>query len=134
MYHGIEFKDERKALNKPETGNIKVSGYADDNAYILNYEDDGHGLDTDRILEKARKSGIWSKKELDSWNKDKIHESIFHAGISTADKVNLTAGRGIGMNIIKKKLEKIGGEINVTSESNQFTRFEILIPLAQESE
>ena len=134
MYHGIEFKDERKALNKPETGNIKVSGYADDNAYILHYEDDGHGLDTDRILEKARKSGIWSKKELDSWNKDKIHESIFHAGISTADKVNLTAGRGIGMNIIKKKLEKIGGEINVTSESNQFTRFEILIPLAQESE
>jgi len=134
LYHGIESRDERKASNKPDKGTIKVSGYAADNAYIIHYEDDGRGLDTDKLLDKARKSGVWARKEIDSWSKDKICETIFHAGISTADKVNLTAGRGIGMNIIRKKLDKIGGEISVTTEANQFTRFEILIPLAQETE
>jgi PAS domain S-box-containing protein len=132
MYHGIESKDERKALDKPDSGCIKVSGYADDKAYIIHFEDDGCGLDTEKLLDKARKSGIWSKKEIDSWDKDKIGESIFHAGISTAEKVNLTAGRGIGMSIIRKKLEKIGGEIKVTSEPHKFTRFEILIPFVKE--
>ena len=132
MYHGIESKDERISLKKPEKGNIKVSGFAKDNAYIIHYEDDGHGLDTIKLLDKARKSGLWSKKEIDSWNTDKICETIFQAGISTADKVNITAGRGIGMNIIKKKLDKIGGEISISTEANQYTRFDILIPLVQE--
>ena len=134
IYHGIELKDERKALKKPEKARITVSGYAEDNAYIIRYEDDGRGLDTGKLLAKARRSGIWPKKEIDSWNDDKICETIFHAGISTADKVSITAGRGIGMSIIKKKLDKIGGEISVLTEPNQFTRFEILIPLAQETE
>ncbi|MBN1407542.1 MAG: hypothetical protein JW956_07130, partial [Calditrichaceae bacterium] len=132
MYHGIESKDERKALKKPEKARITVSGYAEDNAYIIHYEDDGRGLDTKKLLDKARESGIWPKKEIDSWNDDQICETIFHAGISTAEKVSITAGRGIGMNIIKKKLDKIGGEISVLTEPNQSTRFEILIPLAQE--
>jgi two-component system chemotaxis sensor kinase CheA len=133
MYHGIESKEERKTLKKPDKGNIKVSGYAEDNAYIIHYEDDGRGLDINKLLAKARQSGKWSKEEIDEWSEDKICETIFHAGISTADKVSITAGRGIGMNIIKKKLEKIGGEISVSTEPNQYTRFEILIPLAQEA-
>ena len=132
MYHGIESNEERKTLKKPDKGNIKVSGYAEDNAYIIHYEDDGRGLDIKKLLAKARQSGKWSKEEIDEWSNDKICETIFHAGISTADKVSITAGRGIGMNIIKKKLEKIGGEISVSTEPNQYTRFEILIPLAQE--
>ena len=132
LYHGIESKQERKQLKKSVQGNIKVSGYAEDNAYIIHYEDDGCGLDIKKLEAMARKSGNWSKKEIDGWSKAKMCETIFSPGITTADKVNITAGRGIGMNIIKKKLEKIGGEIIVDTEPNTFTRFEILIPLAQE--
>ena len=132
MYHGIESKEQRKALKKPVKGNIKISGYAEDNAYIIHYEDDGGGLDIKRLETMARKSGNWSKKEIDGWSNEKMCETIFYAGISTADKVNITAGRGIGMNIIKKKLDKIGGEISVDTQPKLYTRFEILIPLAQE--
>ena len=132
MYHGIENKQKRKELKKSARGNIKVSGYAEDNAYIIHYEDDGHGLDAKKLESLARKSGNWTKKEIDSWSKEKMYETIFYPGISTANKVNITAGRGIGMNIIKKKLDKIGGEILVDTEPKLYTRFEILIPLAQE--
>ena len=133
MYHGLESKNERKALNKSVKGNIKVSGYVTDNAYILQYEDDGRGLDSRRLLDKARKSGIWSKDEINSWSDAKIYETIFHPGISTAKEVSLTAGRGMGLNIIKKKLEKIGGEISILTEPTKYTRFEILIPIEQDN-
>jgi chemotaxis protein histidine kinase CheA len=132
MYHGIESKDERNRLKKPVHGKIKVSGNAQDNAYIIQYEDDGKGLELKKLEEKARKSGLWSKIEIDSWTKEKLYETIFAPGISTASKVNITAGRGMGMSIIKTKLDKIGGEIIVETEPNAYTRFEILIPLAQE--
>jgi len=132
MFHGIESKDERNRLKKPVHGKIKVSGNAQDNAYIIQYEDDGKGLELKKLEEKARKSGLWSKIEIDSWTKEKLYETIFAPGISTASKVNITAGRGMGMSIIKTKLDKIGGEIIVETEPNAYTRFEILIPLAQE--
>ena len=134
MYHGIESTQERKKLKKPENGKIKVSGFAQENAYIIRYEDDGKGLDLKKLKIKAQHSGIWPEEEINNWSKNKLYEIIFQPGITTSDKVNLTAGRGMGMSIIRTKLEKIGGEISVDTEPNSFTRFEILIPITMDEE
>jgi len=128
MYHGIESVEERKKLKKPAEATINISGHLEDNAYIIQFEDDGRGLDLDKLEAKAKSSGIWTEKEIDSWSKEKLSETIFHPGITTSDKVNLTAGRGMGMSIIKTKLEKAGGEIRVKSQKGEYTGFEILIP------
>jgi two-component system chemotaxis sensor kinase CheA len=132
MHHGLESVEEREKQNKPNSGKIQITGHAEDNAYIIQFEDDGRGLNSKKLEEKAKKAGIWSNDEIAGWSKEKLYETIFHAGITTSDEVNLTAGRGMGMSIIKTKLEKVGGEIKVETSPGKFTRFEVLIPFAQE--
>ncbi|MEJ2053286.1 MAG: PAS domain-containing protein [Calditrichaceae bacterium] len=132
MHHGLESVEEREKQNKPNSGKIQITGHAEDNAYIIQFEDDGRGLNSKKLEEKAKKAGIWSNDEIAGWSKEKLYETIFHAGITTSDEVNLTAGRGMGMSIIKTILEKVGGEIKVETSPGKFTRFEVLIPFAQE--
>ena len=129
MYHGIEHKDDRKKLKKSVVATITMASEIDKNMLTLKFEDDGKGLQIDRIREKAVESGQWKKADLMKMNDKQITGLIFESGISTAEKSDLIAGRGIGMSIIKQKIEQLGGKLQVDSETGKFSRFIISLPV-----
>jgi len=128
VYHGIETEEERMLNNKNAKGNIEIQSYELGDSILIKVEDDGRGLQIDKLREKAKKSGIWSQAEIEKWNDYQVFNSIFTPGISTADKVSVNAGRGVGMDIIKKKLENIGGTIRIESIEGQYCQFVIEMP------
>jgi two-component system chemotaxis sensor kinase CheA len=129
VFHGIEKPEIRKKLKKPEAGTLIIRGRCDQNLYILELEDDGQGLDLESIKKKAIKLGNWSEDEINGWSRNELRKAIFHPGISTIDSVDLTAGRGVGLNVIKNKLKDVKGKITVESNPGEFTRFKIIVPL-----
>jgi two-component system chemotaxis sensor kinase CheA len=128
LLHGIEVPAVRAALQKAKMGKISIAGKSAKNMYHLIYEDDGRGLDLNHLKQKALASGKWSQTEISRWQDKEVIETIFHQGISTAETTDETGGRGVGMNIIKQKLDKIGGTIQIETKANAFTRFIINIP------
>ena len=129
VYHGIETPDQRKKNQKPEKGHIFIASRRDNGHLCLEFEDDGQGLNLERIKKSVVKSGKWPASEVGRWNKNKVLKAIFLPGITTADTTDLTAGRGIGMDVIQEKLKKIGGTILVASDPGKYTRFTINLPV-----
>lgn len=128
LYHGLEVPAIRKALKKSKNGRITITGKIRNNNFILIYEDDGRGIDVNRLKKQALSSGRWSESEINKWKAKELLDSIYVQGISTADSADETGGRGVGMNIIKQKIDKIGGHIEIETKQNQFTRFTLTIP------
>ncbi len=128
MVHGIESPLKREQKGKPRKAVISLSAKADDNDIIIKIADDGQGLQLDKIRKKAIASKKWTAEELSKWNDEKIANLIFESGISTAEKANLTAGRGIGMGIVKQKIDDINGSIDIDHKTGKFTEFTIKIP------
>jgi two-component system chemotaxis sensor kinase CheA len=128
LSHGIEVPDIRVKLQKPKTGKISITGKTIIDQYLLIYEDDGRGLDINQLKKQALASGKWSRSAIDKWSEEELLNTIFYQGISTAEITDKTSGRGVGMNIIKQKLDKIGGTIVTETKQNAFTRFIITIP------
>jgi two-component system chemotaxis sensor kinase CheA len=128
LYHGIEVPDIRAKLQKPKTGKISITGKTVIDQYLLIYEDDGRGLDLNQLKKQALASGKWSRSAIDKWSEEELLNTIFYQGISTAAVADKTSGRGVGMNIIKQKLDKIGGTIIIETRQNTFIRFIITIP------
>jgi chemotaxis protein histidine kinase CheA len=129
VYHGIEIPALRKKIQKSETGHISISSQRENGSCKLEFKDDGQGLDIERIRKSIADTGKWSKSEIGKWSDNRVTKAIFMAEISTAASTDLTAGRGIGMDLIKNKLQKIDGEISITSKRGQYTRFVITIPV-----
>jgi PAS domain S-box-containing protein len=129
MYHGIETTADRKKYGKAENGKIVVSGKLSDSLFVLSFEDDGHGLDLNKLKKKFLDSGKQTAAEIDKLSTAELTQAIFMPGISTADSADLTAGRGYGLDIVKQKIEKIGGTVTVESKQNEFTRFLVTFPL-----
>ncbi len=127
FYHGIE-PVEKRTPQKPAQGTISLSNEKNDKFFTLIFEDDGGGLPIDKLKHKAIDSGNWTVDEIENWKPQDLIDLIYYPGLSTADKSDLTAGRGIGMDIIKHNVEKHGGSINVTFQKGKFTRFSILLP------
>jgi len=128
MRHGIETKEKREKLGKDGTGHIKISGFAQDKDYLLVLEDDGQGINNEKLAKALTVCGECSADEVAQMNQQELTESIFIPGISTVSETDKNAGRGMGMDIIKKKIEKIGGSISMMTKPGKFTKFIVTIP------
>ncbi|MCB9994562.1 MAG: chemotaxis protein CheW [Hyphomicrobiaceae bacterium] len=127
--HGIETPEVRRAAGKPETGTIRVAAYHEGGQIIIEIADDGKGLNTTRLREKALDKGIVTVAELEAMSEAQVHKLIFHAGFSTAEKVTSVSGRGVGMDVVRTNIELIGGSIDLQSTEGKGTIVRIKIPL-----
>ncbi len=127
--HGIEAPEVRKKEGKPETGTLILEAYHESNHIVIEVSDDGRGIDTDRIKAKAEEMNLFSKEELNRMSKDDLTRFIMMPGFSTAREINSTSGRGVGMDVVKKNIEKLNGTIEVESKLGVETKIRLKIPL-----
>ncbi|WP_135465886.1 hybrid sensor histidine kinase/response regulator [Crenalkalicoccus roseus] len=127
--HGLERPEERRAAGKPETGRITLNAYHEGGHILLEIGDDGRGLDVARIRAKALAQGLATEAELASMPEREVMRFIFRPGFSTAAAVTAVSGRGVGMDVVKTNMERIGGTIEVRSRPGQGTTFVVKIPL-----
>ncbi|KKJ76385.1 ATPase [Kiloniella litopenaei] len=127
--HGLEMPNDRVAAGKPETGQVILNAFHEGGHIIIQISDDGKGLNTDRIKEKCIENGLASEAELDGMNDQQIQQFIFKPGFSTAAEVTAVSGRGVGMDVVRTNIEKIGGTIELSSTEGKGTIFTIKIPL-----
>jgi two-component system chemotaxis sensor kinase CheA len=127
--HGLERPDERKANGKSETGRITLNAYHEGGHIIIEIADDGRGLSTARIKQKILANGLATESEIEGMTESQIHRYIFAAGFSTAEKVTSVSGRGVGMDVVRTNIEKIGGSVDLRSKAGQGSTFMIKIPL-----
>ena len=127
--HGIEPPAERREVGKPETGTIELNAYHEGGHIIIEISDDGRGLSSEKIKAKALSNGLATADELEEMSENQIHKFIFHAGLSTAEKVTSVSGRGVGMDVVRTNIEKIGGSIDLRSKEGKGSTFIIKIPL-----
>jgi chemotaxis protein histidine kinase CheA len=128
IYHSIENGFERKNGKKKGKSEISLTAETNGKYRILTFQDNGKGLQYDKLREKAIASDIWTKEEIEGWTDDEVAELIFQPGISTSEITSKVAGRGMGMTLVKQKLEEIEGRIEVKSESGKYCRFKIFLP------
>jgi two-component system, chemotaxis family, sensor kinase CheA len=127
--HGLEGPDERRRAGKPETGKVTLNAYHEGGHIIIEVSDDGRGLAIDRIKAKILQNGLASESELEQMSEQQIQQYVFKAGFSTAAKVTSVSGRGVGMDVVKTNIEKIGGTVEMRSTAGKGTTFVIKIPL-----
>ncbi len=127
--HGLESREERVAVGKPEIGTIKLNAFHEGGHIIIEISDDGQGLSIERIREKAVSNGLVSESEAELLSDQQIAQYIFKAGFSTAQKVTSVSGRGVGMDVVKTNIDKIGGNIELKTVQGKGTTFTIKIPL-----
>jgi two-component system chemotaxis sensor kinase CheA len=127
--HGLETTAERRAAGKSETGRITLNAFHEGGHIIIEISDDGRGLPLDKIRSKALKNGLATEAELAAMGEAELQRFIFRAGFSTATVVTAVSGRGVGMDVVKTNIEKIGGTIDLKSTAGHGTTFTIKIPL-----
>jgi two-component system chemotaxis sensor kinase CheA len=127
--HGLEPLADRRAAGKPETGHITLNAFHEGGHIIIEIADDGRGLAVDRIRAKALANGLASEAELATMTEAQIQRFIFRAGFSTAAVVTAVSGRGVGMDVVKTNIERIGGSIDLKSVAGEGSTFTIKIPL-----
>lgn len=127
--HGLEKPEDRRAAGKPETGRITLNAYHEGGHIIIEVSDDGRGLNTRRIAEKAVALGLATEAEIAGLSEQAIQQFIFRPGFSTAAQVTAVSGRGVGMDVVKTNIEKIGGTIDLRSRQGLGTTITIKIPL-----
>ncbi len=127
--HGIEAPEDRAAAGKPRAGKITLRAAHEGGSVAIDVRDDGNGLDSDRILERAISTGIVSPEIGADLTRAKIEQFVFRAGFSTAREVTNVSGRGVGLDVVRANVESIGGLIEMRSEPSQSTTFRIKIPL-----
>lgn len=127
--HGIEPLEERRRLNKPETGKVQLSAYNEGNHIVIKISDDGKGLDPVMLKEKAVEKGVISERDAESMSDREAFNLIFKPGFSTAKVVSNVSGRGVGMDVVKTNIEKLNGIIEIDSEVGVGTTQKLKIPL-----
>jgi len=127
--HGIERPADRTAVDKTEGGTITIAARQSGNTISIVIGDDGRGLDEDRIAKKAVTSGLITSAQRAAMDRDAILQLVFKPGFSTAEQVSSVSGRGVGLDVVRDNLERIGGGIQVSSTPGSGTRFTLQIPL-----
>lgn len=127
--HGIESPQDRVKSNKSETGNVDLVSYHDGNNVVIEIRDDGQGIDVQKIGAKAVEKGLVEEVVLNKLEDKDILNFMFHPGFSTAQKVSNISGRGVGLDVVKTKVESLGGMIEVDTKKGAGTRFIIRLPL-----
>ena len=127
--HGLEAADVRRAANKPERATIRVQAFSQGTQVILKVSDDGAGLNFDAIRETAARHGLVAASDLANLSEEELAAFIFLPGFSTARTVSEVSGRGVGMDIVRDKVQKLKGTVSVESHAGQGTTFTIRLPM-----
>jgi two-component system chemotaxis sensor kinase CheA len=127
--HGIELPSERVRVGKPETGSITLNAYHEGGHIIIEISDDGRGLDIEKIKQKALLMGLASESDLEAMSEQMVQQFIFKPGFSTASTLTNVSGRGVGMDVVRTNMEKIGGTVEMRSQRGKGSAFIIKIPL-----
>ncbi len=125
--HGIEPPRQRLAASKPETGTVHLNAYHKGGNIVIEINDDGAGFNKEKILAKARERGLVEKDA--QLSDDRIYDLIFQPGFSTADTVSDVSGRGVGMDVVRRNIRELGGNIEISSREGEGTTFTIRLPL-----
>ena len=127
--HGIEDAKTRESKGKPSKGTIKLRAFHQENHVIITIEDDGAGLDLQKIKQSAVRKEVITAEEADSLPEHEIVNLIFETGLSTAENVSDVSGRGVGMDIVRNHIDKLNGIIDVETKKGQGTKFTVKLPL-----
>jgi two-component system, chemotaxis family, sensor kinase CheA len=127
--HGLEIPADRIAAGKSETGSVTLSAFHEGGHIIIEIKDDGRGLNLTRIKQKILDNGLADESELSQMSDEQIMQHVFKAGFSTAEKVTSVSGRGVGMDVVRTNIEKIGGTVSLSSTPGKGSTFHIKIPL-----
>lgn len=129
--HGVEAPDLRRLLGKPETGAIFLRARRENEQFVVTVSDDGRGISADALREKAVANGFVNRSQAELMTDNEAFELIFLHGLTTAENLNQTAGRGVGMNIVKRNVERQRGAISIASEARKGTTFTVRLPTTQ---
>jgi two-component system chemotaxis sensor kinase CheA len=127
--HGVEAADVRVASGKPAEGTLRLRAYHEGGHVIVEVADDGKGMDPDRIAQVAVDRGVVTREQVAHMERHEILNLVFRPGFSTADKVTNVSGRGVGMDVVKTNIERIGGAVDVDSTVGEGTTWRLAIPL-----
>ncbi|OXS63236.1 two-component system chemotaxis sensor kinase CheA [Bacillus sp. V-88] len=127
--HGIEMPEHRVKNGKPEQGTVKLKAYHSGNHVFIELEDDGAGINKERVLEKAIQKGIVAEEAAHTLTDRQIYELILASGFSTAEQISDISGRGVGLDVVKATIESLGGSITIDSTVGQGSLFSIQLPL-----
>ena len=127
--HGIESPEIRRKKGKPEEGIVQFRAYHSGNYVFIEIEDDGAGINRDKVLAKAIQKGVVSSEVANSLSDKQINELILASGFSTADVISDVSGRGVGLDVVKTTIESLGGNISIDSTQNVGSVFSIQLPL-----
>jgi len=127
--HGIELPEERERLGKPREGLIRLYAAQEGDRIVIGVEDDGRGMDAEKIKRKAIERGLLSQDEADRMDDRAAWNLVFLPGFSTADKVTDVSGRGVGMDVVRTNINKLNGNISIDSTPGKGTKVEIRLPL-----
>ncbi|MDF9762380.1 chemotaxis protein histidine kinase CheA [Peribacillus simplex] len=129
MDHGVETPAERLAKGKNEEGKILLKAYHSGNHVFIEIDDDGAGINKERVLNKALSNGILTKETAATLTDKQIYELIFASGFSTAETISDVSGRGVGLDVVKNTIESLGGSVTIDSRENEGSIFLIQLPL-----
>ncbi len=127
--HGLETTDERISIGKPKKGTIKLQAYQDGNSVVIEVEDDGKGIDVNKIRNKAIDKGTITKEEASTMSDHEIVDLLFRPSFSTAEKISDLSGRGVGLDVVKSKITALGGHVEVETEFGKGSKFIVRLPL-----
>ena len=127
--HGIETPEERKKKGKNPAGILSLKAFHEGGHVIIEIRDNGRGLDPKKLLAKALEKRIIGPEKAETLSQTEIQQLIFAPGFSTADQVSNVSGRGVGMDVVKTNVERVGGMIDLTSQAGQGTQLRLIIPL-----
>ncbi|KNY28359.1 chemotaxis protein CheA [Pseudobacteroides cellulosolvens] len=127
--HGIESLDKRRELGKPDAGQINLRAYQDGNNVVIEVEDDGKGIDLEKVKKKAIDRGFVNKDAAKNLSRKDIIDFLFKPSFSTAEAITDLSGRGVGLDVVKTKIETLGGMVEVDTEAGKGSKFIIRLPL-----
>ena len=127
--HGLESADVRAKLGKPEVGSIFLDAYQDGNNVVIEVRDDGAGINVEAVKETAIERGVITPEQGESMSEKDIINLLFHAGFSTSKKISDVSGRGVGLDVVKSKIESLSGEVEVKSKLGEGSTWTIRLPL-----
>lgn len=127
--HGLEPTDVRIERGKPEVGTIALNAFQEGNNVVIEVKDDGNGIDTERVKAKAVEKGAITQEQADSMTEKEAVDLLFRPSFSTAEKITDVSGRGVGLDVVKSKIEALGGDVEVKTVYGQGSTFSIRLPL-----
>ena len=129
IHHGIEPPEKRKNLGKNPTGTLTIAAAQEGNRILISVRDDGQGIQSERIRDRALKDGLLSHRDIKTVSEQELFELLFHPGFSTSETVDDIAGRGFGLDIVRQHVDRVQGEIDVRSHAGQGAEFVLKLPL-----